>query len=96
VPKYRRQYLANVRKIAEESLNWNQLAPFLASQVELINDSITLETRSLADYSAFRAAVNPNPPSPSANRDELRRGPGSMNLREFAEGRADYLRKVTQ
>ena len=92
VPKYRQQYLANVRKIAETSLDWNQLGPLVASQANLIDEAVKSETRKLGSYEAFTAAVVGQPVKPSeASPGEIRGGHGSMNLREFAEGRRKFL-----
>ena len=57
VPSYREKYLANVRKIAEESLDWSNIGPFIQSQANLIDEAVKTETRKLGSYEAFQAAV---------------------------------------
>ncbi len=89
VPAYREQYLANVRKIADTSLAWDNIAPFIAAQAELIDDAVKADTRKLGTYEAFRAAVSPVVEQPT----ELRGGHGSMNLKQFMDGRRAYLLK---
>lgn len=97
VPQYRAQYLANLRELADKSLDWNQLGPFVAQQVALIDREIKTETRKLGSYEAFVAATSPEVKDVSQARaaDGPRGGHGSMNLREFAEGRRAYLLKTT-
>ncbi len=90
VPVYREKYLAHVRTIAESSLDWNKISPFIASQVSLIDDAIKTETRKLGSYEAFTAATRPQANGVHA---EQRGGHGSMNLKQFMDGRRTYLLK---
>ncbi len=92
VPAYREQYLVNIRKIAETDLDWNNIGPFVAAQETLIGDAIKTETRKLGTYEAFVAAVRPKTiASTTSPPTEFRGGHGSMNLKEFADGRRKFL-----
>jgi spore coat protein CotH len=57
VPSYRDKYLANVRQIAEESLDWDNIGPFIQSQTNLIDETVKTETRKLGSYEAFHTSV---------------------------------------
>jgi len=90
-PALRAKYLANVRTVAEKSLNWNRLGPVVASYRKLIEKEVEADTRKLDSYEAFLRATDgsaalDNPPSPVRGF-----GTGAMNLRAFANQRAKYL-----
>ncbi|TWU03428.1 CotH kinase family protein [Neorhodopirellula pilleata] len=93
VPKYREQYLANVRQIAEESLDWNNIGPFVQTQANLIDDAVKTETRKLGSYESFRSAVSSAVIKKEDETVQPGRGHGSMNLKEFFDGRRAYLLK---
>ena len=48
VPALKARYLANVRKIAEESLDWKKLGPVVAQYRKLIEKEVEADTRKLA------------------------------------------------
>ena len=93
VPKYRDQYLANIRQLAEESLDWNFIGRFVTSQSDLIDEAVKNETRKLGSYEAFRSAVSTNANKPAIKSAEQRRGHGAMNLKDFFDGRRKCLLK---
>ena len=86
VPKYRQQYLSNIRELAEKSLDWETLGPFIESQAEVIGEAVKAETRSMTSYDAFVAATSEES---QANAD----GPGrrGISLKQFADGRRKFL-----
>ena len=89
VPKYREQYLRNVRELAENSLDWKTLGPVVAQAKSLIDDAVKDETRKLSSYEAFLAAT-----SESKSVDgtpQSRGGHGAMNLKAFADARRTFL-----
>ncbi|MGB7325582.1 MAG: CotH kinase family protein [Rubripirellula sp.] len=97
VPVYREKYLANIRKIAETSLDWDNISPFIESQTALIDEAIKTETRKLGTYEAFVAATRPKTDVGTAQHaQEVRGGHGSMNLKEFADGRRNFLLEKTK
>ncbi|MFU7559519.1 CotH kinase family protein [Stieleria sp. JC731] len=93
VPKYREQYLRNVKTIAEEDLDWKNLGSLVSKCVDIIGPHVETDTRKLGSYEAFVAAT-----SAKNNTDEKQatehRGHGAMNLKAFADGRRDYLLRV--
>ncbi|WP_315854033.1 CotH kinase family protein [Roseiconus nitratireducens] len=94
VPEYREQYLRNVKRIAEESLNWDELGPVVAQCVQTIDEAVQSETRKLGSYEAFVAATaSGDQPKPQA---EHRGGHGAMNLKAFADARRVYLLRVVE
>ena len=88
VPALRARYLAHVRTIAEESLDWAKLGPVVAQYRALIEKEIEADTRKLTSFAAFQKTTA-DEPAPAA--EPGRRGPGAMNLRAFAEQRRAYL-----
>lgn len=84
VPKYRVKYLANVRTIAEEWLDWNKLQPLVAEQVKLIEKEVEADTRKLSSFADFQAATGLAASSP--NRPASRH-----SLELFARERRAYL-----
>lgn len=94
VPKYRQQYLRNIREIAEKSLDWNSLGPVVASTSALIDEAVKEGTRKLGSYEAFVSATSESPVSDKV--PQARGGHGSMKLKSFADERREYLLKSTE
>lgn len=88
VPKYREQYLNNLKTLTEKSLNWESLGPFVTAQASLISESMKSETRGLASYEIFAAATSDKE---SANSEAPRFGPPRLSIREFIDGRHSFL-----
>ena len=88
VPALKAKYLANVRTIAEQSLDWKKLGPVVADLRKLIEKEVEADTRKLDSFEAFQRNTDDSgkaAPPPG-------RGFGQgMNLRAFAEQRAKYL-----
>ncbi len=80
VPSLKEKYLANVRKIATDSLDWKNLKPVVDQYRALIEKEIELDTRKLSSLADFKAALS-DPPE----------GNSRENLRAFADGRRSYL-----
>ncbi|VTR93760.1 Spore coat protein CotH OS=Pirellula staleyi (strain ATCC 27377 / DSM 6068 / ICPB 4128) GN=Psta_3451 PE=4 SV=1: CotH [Gemmata massiliana] len=94
VPAFKTKYLANVKKIAEESLDWKKLGPVVAGYRKLIEKEVELDTRKLDSFEAFKRNTDPAAPTASAGGPGGGgRGPGGqgMNIRAFAEQRQKYL-----
>jgi spore coat protein CotH len=88
----RAKYLANIRTIAEKSLDWKSLGPVVADYRKLIEKEVEADTRKLESFEAFQRATAPTIDSAPAGREGGRGfGMGAMNLRAFAEQRAKYL-----
>jgi spore coat protein CotH len=83
VPSLKAKYLACVRTIAEEALDWKKLGPVVA------------EYRKLISFEAFKRNSDDVAPAPGAGGGGPGMPPGrggfGMNLRAFAEQRQKYL-----
>jgi hypothetical protein len=95
-PALKEKYLANIRTIAEKSLDWKKLGPVVADFRKLIEREVEADTRKLDSFEAFQratddtvAAANPGGPGRGF-------GMGAMNLRAFAEQRGKYLLNPAQ
>ena len=88
VPKLKERYLANVREIAENSLNWNELGPIVAAYRKLIRDDVKRDTRKLGSYESFMQATN----NKATKNSPEQRG---MSLRSFVDQRREYLLEAT-
>ena len=53
IPHLRARYLAHVRTIVNESLNWDKLAPIVESYQKLIAEEVKADTKKLYSYEAF-------------------------------------------
>lgn len=89
VPKFRDQYLANVREIAEVSLDWNYLGPIVARERALVEKAVEQDTRKLGTIEAFKETTSPAALPATAKKTDERKRPKS--LRDFAEQRRKYL-----
>lgn len=85
VPKFREQYLRNMRTLAEESFDWAKIGPVVAQYRALIEREVEADTRKLYSYDAFLALTSDQAAGPSTRRE------GAMNLRQFFEQRRKYL-----
>jgi spore coat protein CotH len=94
VPALREKYLANVRKVAEESLDWKKLGPVVADYRKLLEKEVEADTRKLDSFEAFQRNTDDVPPTAGAPGG--RGFGGGMNLRAFAEQRQKYLLTATQ
>jgi spore coat protein CotH len=95
VPSLRKQYLENIRKIAEESLNWDSLGAVVESYRELIDNEVKSDTKKLSTYEDFVHATSTKS-NESANVEHARQGPRggpALSLKEFADQRRAYLLK---
>lgn len=102
VPKYRTQYLQNLTTLAE-SLKWKTLGPFITSQAKLIGPSVKAETRSLTTHQLFLEATssageqradeqrNEEQRNEERRNEERRPGPPRVSLKDFLDGRHQFL-----
>ncbi|MEZ6048669.1 MAG: hypothetical protein R3C11_24450 [Planctomycetaceae bacterium] len=70
--------------------------PLIESQVNLIDEVMQFDTRKLGTYDEFRVAVRAQEVKSESQITE-QHGPGhhGMNLKEFIDGRHDYLIRKT-
>jgi hypothetical protein len=88
VPSLRARYLAKVRLIAEEWLDWKNLGPMVGRYRKLIEPVVAEETRGLSTYAAFQKATADDAPG---NEGQPEGRGHEMSLREFADQRRAYL-----
>jgi hypothetical protein len=88
VPSLRAKYLAYVKQIAQDSLDWAKLGPGVAQYRSLVEKEIEADTRKLSTFAAFQQATADRP---AANAEG--RGRPHMPLRTFADQRRAYLLK---
>src|SRR5690606_20052248 len=84
VPSLRARYLDNVRTLAQESLNWDNLGPAVAERRAMIRDVVETDTRKLASLEAFDRSTADAPADGAAG------GP-RPGLRSFADQRRKFL-----
>ncbi|XZE21519.1 CotH kinase family protein [Pirellulaceae bacterium SH449] len=95
VPSLQRQYLDNVRTIAERSLAWDALGPVVASLRELIDEQVKLDTKKMSSYEEFVHATA-SKSSETQHTDQVspgQRGAPVLSLKEFSDQRRNYLLK---
>jgi spore coat protein CotH len=71
VPKFREQYLRNVRTIAEKSLDWQELGPVVEQYARLIEREVAADTRKLTSTADFENAVLKSTATGPAHRSSL-------------------------
>ncbi len=86
VPSLKQKYLAHVKQIAEESLDWKTLGPVVAQYEKLIDKEIEADTKKLSSYAAFQQTVS-GTAAPAAEQ----RGRPHMGLKQFADQRRAFL-----
>lgn len=91
VPALRESYLAKVRTIAKDSLDWEKLGPVVVRYRELVGKEIAADTRKLSTAEEFENLTSDAPAAAKA--EEGRRGPGhgAMALKTFATERREFL-----
>ena len=88
VPAYKAKYLANVKTIAEKSLDWKTLGPVVSQYRSLMEKEVDADTRKLESAEAFKRATADEPPGGAGGR--------GMPLRAFADQRRKYLMGYTE
>jgi len=95
VPALKAKYLANVKTIAEKSLDWNKLGPVMSQYRKLIEKDLEIDSRKLDSFEAFKRNTDENRPAggmgPGGPGGGFGRGPQGMNIRAFVEQRQKYL-----
>jgi hypothetical protein len=86
VPSLRSRYLAHVRTVAEEGLDWKKLGPPLEKLQALIAGEVKADTRKLESFEGFRRGFG------EGSAEETSPGPRQvLSLRGFVEERRKYL-----
>jgi hypothetical protein len=84
VPSLKAKYLAHVKTIADDWLDWNKLQPVVDQYVSLIDAEIKADTKKLSSYEAFQQTVSADSKSGTG-------GGRQMPLRAFADQRRAFL-----
>ena len=91
VPALKARYLAHVRTLAEEWLDWKKLGPIATQYQALISDEVKADTRKLSSFAAFQKGLNEDV------EQEGFRGPEPvLSLKSFAEQRRAYLLNLAE
>jgi hypothetical protein len=93
VPSLRTRYLAKIRAIAEQDLDWASLGPVVAKYRELAGTEIAADTRKLSRNGEFENLTSDRP---AVDEDSRSSGHEAMPLRSFADQRRAYLLSVTK
>lgn len=80
VPTLKAKYLSYVKEIAEKSLDWKKIGPFVAAQRALIQKDVAADTRKLTRNEDFMSQTAAEIPKDRPN-----------GLRHFFEARRKYL-----
>jgi spore coat protein CotH len=86
VPALKARYLAHVRTLAEEWLDWKRLGPIASQYQALIADEVKADTRKLSSFEAFQRGV-----SEDVEQEGFRGPERALSLKNFAEQRRAYL-----
>lgn len=93
VPSLRSRYLAKIRTIAQEDLDWSKLGPVVQQYCKLAAEEINADTRKLSRNGEFE---NLTADQPASEKGGTGRGHGAIPLRNFADQRRAYLLSVTE
>jgi hypothetical protein len=86
VPALKARYLAHVRTLADDWLDWKKLGPVAERFHALIADEVKADTRKLSSFDAFKKGLTDD------TEQEGFRGPErALSLKNFAEQRRAYL-----
>lgn len=87
VPAFRARYLAYLRTIAENSLDWNRISPYVTEYQALIAADVKSDTHKLFTYDQFTKTILKDDPNPSGGPI----GGPTIGLKNFFDQRRDYL-----
>jgi hypothetical protein len=86
VPALKARYLARVRTLAEQWLDWKKLGPLATQYQALISDEVKADTRKLSSFEAFQKGV-----SEDVEQEGFRGPERALSLKNFAEQRRAFL-----
>ena len=89
VPALKAKYLANVKLIAQDALDWKKLGPVVTQYRKLVEKDVEADTRKLDSFADFKKNTDDAPPAAAGGGSG--RGSHGMNIRAFAEQRQKYL-----
>jgi hypothetical protein len=86
VPALKAHYVAHVRTLAAEWLDWKKLGPVAEQYQRLIADEVKADTRKLSSYDAFKKGLGED-----VEQEGFRGPERALSLKHFAEQRRAYL-----
>jgi hypothetical protein len=86
VPALKARYLAHVRTLAGEWLDWKKLGPLAEQYQALIADEVKADTRKLSSYEAFKKGI-----SEDVEQEGFRGPDRVLSLKNFAGQRRTFL-----
>jgi len=86
VPGLKARYLAHIRALAEEWLDWKKLGPIAARYQGLVAEEVKADTRKLSSFEAFRKGL-----SEDVEQEGFRGPERALSLKNFAEQRRAFL-----
>ena len=94
VPALRARYLAHLRTIVEEWLDWEKIGPLVARYQKLIDAEVRADDKKLYSYEAFLSSAGgqTSPDESTGWRGGFGGGASGPSLRSFVTERRDYLR----
>ena len=87
VPAFRAKYLADMKMIADNSLDWNKISPYVTEYQTLIAADVKSDTHKLFTYDQFINTILKDDPNPSGGPI----GGPTIGLKNFFDQRRDYL-----
>ena len=85
VPQLKQRYLAHVKAIAEEWLDWQKLGPIVADYARRIEPELAADTRKLSSLAEFQRSVAAEEPEGGEGRR------GRLTLKQFVDQRRKFL-----
>ena len=90
IPHLRARYLAHVRTIADEWLDWDRLRPIIAEYQSLVDAEVKADDKKLYAYEAFATSQTKDQGGGGGGRGG-RGGRATPSFKRFVEERAEYL-----
>ena len=91
LPHLRARYLAHIRTIANEWLDWDVLQPIIAEYQSLVDAEVKADDKKLYTYEAFATSHIKDQGGGEGGRRGGRGGRSTPSFKRFVEERAEYL-----
>ena len=91
IPHLRARYLAHIRTIADEWLDWDVLQPIIAEYQSLVDTEVKADDKKLYAYEAFATSQTKDQGGGGGGGRGGRGGRSTPSFKRFVEERAEYL-----
>ncbi len=91
IPHLRARYLAHIRTIADEWLDWDVLQPIIAEYQSLVDPEVKVDDKKLYAYEAFATSQIKDQGGGEGGGRGGRGGRATPSFKRFVEERAEYL-----